>query len=135
MIPADVLRALRNDLPMPVTIRYLGRDGPYGKMSEGFFRFVCPYCHEVRATVNPRNNLAHCFSCQRNINNIDLLLSLGYDFKEAVRTLRLWLKKFKEGADGSVPSENQIKKLRPDHRNRPMKLAEILSNFPDNLGK
>jgi len=58
MIPADVLRALRNDLPIPVTIRYLGRDGPYGKMSEGFFRFVCPYCSEIKATVNPRNNLA-----------------------------------------------------------------------------
>ena len=53
MIPANVLRALRNDLPMPVTIRYLGHDGPYGKLSEGFFRFVCPYCSEIKATVNP----------------------------------------------------------------------------------
>jgi len=43
MIPADVLRAIRNDLPMPVTIKKLARDGPYGKMSEGFFRFVCPH--------------------------------------------------------------------------------------------
>jgi len=85
MIPADVLRAIRNDLPMPVTIRFLGRDGPYGKISEGFFRFVCPYCHEIRATVNPKNNLAHCFCCQKNINNIDLLLSVGYDFLGAVK--------------------------------------------------
>ncbi len=32
------------------------------------------------ATVNPRNNLAHCFSCGRNFNNIDLLMTQGYDF-------------------------------------------------------
>jgi len=28
MIDADLLRRLRNDLPMPVTIAALGRDGP-----------------------------------------------------------------------------------------------------------
>ena len=44
-------------------------------MSEGYFRFVCPQCGEQRATVNPRNNLAHCFCCQMNWNNIDLLRS------------------------------------------------------------
>jgi predicted RNA-binding Zn-ribbon protein involved in translation (DUF1610 family) len=41
-------------------------------MSEGYFRFLCPGCGEMLATVNPRNNLAHCFCCQKNINNIDL---------------------------------------------------------------
>lgn len=135
MIPAHVLRALRNDLPMPVTIRYLGRDGPYGKMSEGFFRFVCPHCSEIKATVNPRNNLAHCFSCQRNINNIDLLMSLGYDFKEAVRTLRLWLKMYKMGKDGPPASEKMDQSIRSDSGNGPMKLAEILSKFSGNVGK
>lgn len=84
MTPAELLRALRNDLPMPVTIRQLARDGPYAKVSEGFFRFVCPHCHQIRATVNPGNNLAHCFCCHRNINNIDLLLSLGYDFNPSL---------------------------------------------------
>ena len=39
------------------------------------------------ATVNPRNNLAHCFGCTKNLNNIDLLLTLGYDFKTAVSIL------------------------------------------------
>ena len=58
---------------MPVTIAALGRDGPPSKMSEGYFRFLCPHCGEMRATVNPRNNLAHCFCCKKNLNNIDLL--------------------------------------------------------------
>ena len=49
-------------------------------MSEGYFRFLCPHCGEMRATVNPKNNLAHCFSCKKNLNNIDLLLKLDYPF-------------------------------------------------------
>ena len=87
MITADLLRRLRNDLPMPVTIAALGRHGPPAKMCEGYFRFLCPHCGEMRATVNPRNNLAHCFTCKKNLNNIDLLLTLDYDFLAAVTLL------------------------------------------------
>lgn len=92
MIDADLLRRIRNDLPMPVTIAALGREGPPAKMSEGYFRFVCPNCGEQRATVNPRNNLAHCFCCKKNLNNIDLLIELDYDFLAAVALLERWLK-------------------------------------------
>ena len=53
MITKDLLRRLRNDLPMPVTIAALGREGPPAKISEGYFRFLCPRCGEMRATVNP----------------------------------------------------------------------------------
>jgi hypothetical protein len=35
------------------------------------------------ATVNPRNNIAHSFDCKKNLNSIDLLLPLGYEFKTA----------------------------------------------------
>ncbi len=94
MISADLLRRLRNDLPMPVTIAALGREGPPAKMSEGYFRFLCPHCGEMRATVNPRNNLAHCFCCQKNLNNIDLLLTLDYDFHTAVALLERWLHQY-----------------------------------------
>lgn len=87
MIDAELLRRLRNDLPMPVTIAALGREGPPAKMSEGYFRFLCPNCGEMRATVNPRNNLAHCFCCKKNLNNIDLLIKLDYDFRAAVALL------------------------------------------------
>jgi hypothetical protein len=95
MISADLLRRIRNDLPMPVTIAALGREGPPCKMSEGYFRFVCPHCGEMRATVNPRNNLAHCFSCTQNLNNIDLLLTLDYDFLSAVALLERWLTQYR----------------------------------------
>jgi hypothetical protein len=104
MFTAQLLRRLRNDLPMRFTIATLGRQGPPGKMSEGYFRFLCPHCGEMRATVNPRNNLAHCFSCQKNLNNIDLLLTLGYDFRSAVVILEGWLKEY----------EAHVKKHPPD---------------------
>jgi DNA primase len=94
MTSKDLLRRIRNDLPMPVTIVALGREGPPGKMSEGYFRFVCPHCGEMRATVNPKNNLAHCFGCQKNWNNIDLLMTLGYDFRPAVALLERWLTQY-----------------------------------------
>ena len=94
MIAADLLRRLRNDLPMPVTIAALGGDGPPSKRSEGYFRFLCPHCGDMLATVNPRNNLAHCFGCQKNLNNIDLLLTLGYDFKTAVAVLERLLERY-----------------------------------------
>ena len=79
---------------MPVTIAALGREGPPSKMSEGYFRFLCPRCGEMRATVNPRNNLAHCFCCQKNLNNIDLLMTLGYDFRATVALLERWLNQY-----------------------------------------
>ena len=94
MITAELLRRLRNDLPMPVTIAALGREGPPAKMSEGYFRFLCPGCGEMLATVNPRNNLAHCFCCKKNLNNIDLLMTLDYEFTGAVRLLERWLEEY-----------------------------------------
>jgi DNA primase len=106
MITADLLRRLRNDLPMPVAIAALGRDGPPSKTSEGYFRFLCPRCGEMRATVNPRNNLAHCFTCEKNLNNIDLLMTLGYDFRTAVAVLERLLQRYEalQGNQKTSPS-------------------------------
>ena len=86
MFPPDLLRRLRNDLPMRVTIAALGREGPPSKMRDGRFVFLCPACSEMLVAVNPRNNLAHCFACRRNWKNIDLLLALDHDFANAFNT-------------------------------------------------
>ena len=91
MVPADRLRRIRNDLPMTVTIAALGRDGPPSKIRDGRFCFLCPHCAEMLAYVNPRNNLAHCFACHKNLNNIDLLHASGYDFRSAIERLERWL--------------------------------------------
>jgi len=92
MITRDLLRSLRNDLPMSYTIRQLGNKAPYSKSVEGRFRFQCPHCGETLATINPRNNLAHCFHCGKSINNIDLMLTIGYGFRETVALLQEWLR-------------------------------------------
>ena len=91
MIDATLLRRIRNDLPMPITITRLGRDGPPSKLRDGRFCFLCPHCGEMLVYVNPRTNLAHCFACNRNMNNIDLLRVLGYDFLSAIALLERWL--------------------------------------------
>ena len=101
MIDAELLRRLRNDLPMSVTIAALGREGPPAKMSEGYFRFVCPRCGEMRATVNPKNNLAHCFSCKKNLNNLDLLMTLDYSFRDAVALLERYLNEYQKSNPSS----------------------------------
>ena len=93
MVDPDLLRRIRNELPMAVTIAALGRDGPPSKQRDGRFWFLCPHCEEMLATVNPRNNLAHCFGCAVNLNNIDLLRLLGYDFATAVAILEGWLER------------------------------------------
>ncbi len=94
MITQEILRAIRNDLPMKLTVTRLGQFGPTAKQSDGYFRFQCPACRELRATVNPRNNLAHCFCCNENFNNIDLMMVLGHDFLPAVDILKNWLQEY-----------------------------------------
>jgi DNA primase len=93
-VTRELLRAIRNELPMRLTILRLGRHGPIAKHSDGYFRFQCPRCSELRATVNPSNNLAHCFSCGENFNNIDLMITQGHDFIPAVNILKNWLEEY-----------------------------------------
>jgi len=94
MIDKDLLRRLRNDLPMAFTIAALGREGPPSKMRDGRLCFLCPRCNEMLAYVNPRNNLAHCFHCNANLNNIDLLRTMGFDFHSAIKVLKHLLNEF-----------------------------------------
>ena len=104
MITKELLRAIRNDLPMKLTIVRLGCHGPVAKQSDGYYRFQCPDCGELRATVNPRNNLAHCFSCGGNFNNIDLLMIQGHDFLPAVDILKNWLDEYRRDLGRRNPS-------------------------------
>ena len=104
MITRDLLRAIRNDLPMKLTLVRLGSHGPIAKQSDGYFRFQCPSCGELCATVKPRNNLAHCFSCGENFNNIDLMMVQGDDFLPAVDILNHWLDEYQRDLGCRQPS-------------------------------
>lgn len=103
MISAELLRRIRNDLPMAVAIAALGRDGPPSKVRDGRFVFLCPGCGEMLAYVNPRTNLAHCFACHVNLNTIDLLRALGHDFRSAVAVLERLLARHEAGRPQRTP--------------------------------
>lgn len=77
------LRQLRNDIDIADLISGV-LDLP-NKMSEGYFRFLCPECSEFNTAVNYRTNLARCFRCRKNFNPIDMVIaSEGFTFLEAV---------------------------------------------------
>jgi len=121
MITRPLLRSLRNDLPMPFTFQQLGNEAPYAKTVEGRFRFVCPHCGDLQAVVNPRNNLAHCFGCGQNINNIDLLLALGYRFRDAVGHLQHFLRLYKSDQAQPKHSTGPAPPQRSSHGPRSIK--------------
>ncbi|GMV83904.1 MAG: hypothetical protein AMXMBFR7_50880 [Planctomycetota bacterium] len=123
MLTKERLRALRNDLPIEAVLRGLGAQAPPSKRDGERLRFQCPYCAETLAVVNPRNNLAHCFNCARNFNNIDLLLALGYDFKTAAARLQEWLDRHRQTGSGPPVALRQAPS-RPDPKNVE-RLAEI----------
>jgi len=59
------------------------------RIADGCFRFLCPLCKEFNTAVNPETNLARCFSCERNFNTIDLVMTIKkLDFVDSVRFLQ-----------------------------------------------
>ena len=62
MITKDLLRAIRNDLPMKLTVCRLGRLGRHGPISkqstaphqgDAYFRFQCPHCRRTTGDREP----------------------------------------------------------------------------------
>jgi hypothetical protein len=58
--------------------------------------------------VNPRNNLAHCFSCGENFNNIDLMIFQGHDFLPAVDILKSWLAEYQRDLGRSNAAAHSV---------------------------
>ena len=128
MYDRKLLREIRNDLPMNYTIERLAEEGPYAKHVDGRYRFVCPHCNELLAVLNPKNNLAHCFNCRQNINNIDLTIALGYAFREAVALLCQWLDAYRN-ENKHPPNEHKPGAKPPQTSNQdPQNIRQILAN-------
>jgi len=102
-ITRNKLYQLRNLIPVDMLIK----DHLYlpCKMSEGYFRFLCPVCNEFQTAVNPKTNLSRCFSYEKNFNTIDLLMIVkGLGFVESVRYLQKLLP--------DIPPEPMAQRLR-----------------------
>ncbi len=81
-----LLRALRNDIPISQLIADILKVSY--KVSEGYFRFLCPLCREFNTATNPETNLARCFRCRENFNPIDFVMVEQHcSFTDAVEFL------------------------------------------------
>jgi DNA primase len=81
--PQEMLKRLRNDIPINLVIKEFLKIPV--KLSEGYFRFLCPICSEFVTATNPKTNLARCFRCQKNFNPIDMVMaSKQLTFRSAV---------------------------------------------------
>ena len=67
----EELNKLKNNLPVKWVIQKL----LLRKEIEGDLRFLCPLCQELQTYINPRENLARCFRCKKNLNPIDLMMA------------------------------------------------------------
>jgi len=67
----ELLHRIRNQVDIRQVVQALAL--PW-KISEGYFRFLCPVCSEFNTATNPRTNLGRCFRCRRNFNPIDLVM-------------------------------------------------------------
>ena len=80
------LRRLRNDVPIKDVIYALNI--PW-EMNDQIFRFICPCCKNLGASLHPNENLTRCFKCQKNFNPIDLtLIHLNKKFRTAINWLQ-----------------------------------------------
>ena len=83
----NLLFRLRNDIPVETVIS--GFLHIPSKISEGYFRFLCPICFEFNSAINPNANLARCFRCNKNFNPIDLVIAVrDCSFVHAVHFLQ-----------------------------------------------
>ena len=70
----NFLRMLRNEIPIAILISDLLK--MENKVSEGYFRFLCPICSEFNTATNQKTNLARCFRCEKNFNTIDMVMQV-----------------------------------------------------------
>ena len=82
-----MLRRLRNEIPITLVIAEFLKLPT--KVSEGYFRFLCPLCTEFITATNPKTNLARCFLCEKNFNPIDMVMvAKQVSFSKAVDYLK-----------------------------------------------
>jgi hypothetical protein len=83
--PDRLLRRLRNDISF--SRLFVCLNWPHKRRNDQLV-FVCPLCKETQSAVNPRTNLARCFSCETNFNPIDFTMAAtACTFVEAVHFL------------------------------------------------
>jgi DNA primase len=70
----EFLWMLRNQIPIATLICDLLK--MQNKVSEGYFRFLCPICSGFNTATSQKTNLARCFRCEKNFNSIDMVMEV-----------------------------------------------------------
>lgn len=92
------LFSLRNHIPIDRVIDALSIPS---SNQAGKYRFSCPTCNEQNTGVNPKTNLARCFSCEKNYNTIDLVMKvMNVGFLQSVA----YLEKMKTDTQAAPPT-------------------------------
>lgn len=87
LFSSQELFEIRNSIPIDVLIEK--KLAIPSKISEGFFRFLCPLCNEFQTAVNPKTNLGRCFRCEKNFNTIDMVMAFhSTGFIDSVKYLQ-----------------------------------------------
>jgi DNA primase len=128
---ANLLGALRNEIPITHLITEI-LDVP-SKISEGYFRFLCPLCREFNTATNPKTNLARCFRCAKNFNPIDFVMATRHwNFVDAVQflvELRIVPSTTEDTSHGHELSQHQLPRRAP----APGRRCHPHGGTPDNL--
>ncbi|KPA19133.1 DnaG5, partial [Candidatus Magnetomorum sp. HK-1] len=99
------------------------------KYSEGVFRFLCPLCGEFMASVKKETNLSRCFSCNRNINTIEIVMYYNkWQFIDSVKYLQKYYDAFlKQSACCSIKKIGVVG-TNTISGNGPQAIGDILKN-------
>jgi len=100
----EFLGMLRNEIPIAILIAELLN--LENKVSEGYFRFLCPICSGFNTATNQKTNLARCFRCKKNFNPIDMVMQVKrVSFVDAVEYL-----------NEILCCSSQLKKMQSDNK-------------------
>jgi DNA primase len=122
------LFTLRNHIPIDRLIETISVPS---KIQEGRYRFQCPICNEFNTGINPKTNLARCFSCQKNFNTIDFVMTVkGASFIDSVAYLETLTTAFQFSIQLSQSSASAPNHSRDVHKaNTPLPVGDILKSM------
>ena len=114
------LYELRNRIPVDVLIEK--NLGIPSKITEGYFRFLCPVCNEFDTSVKADTNLARCFRCEKNYNTIDIVMVVRrLDFVQSVKYLQKIYNQF--------TSQKSLHKMASRDNNTPQHIAGLIDRL------
>ena len=71
----DFLKMIHNQIPIDGVITHLLHLEV--RHENHILRFRCPLCDNFHTATNHQTNLARCFDCQKKLNPIDLVITVG----------------------------------------------------------